>query len=298
MRDHDATTCKSIRQARISISNSTLPVYHTTTNSFTTSGIIATSPSALAGTMSSLIDKAKNVVSSHKKSDGSLPKVLFVLSSHDQMGDTGKPTGWYLPEFAHPYYKLEGKAEIVIASPKGGAAPLDPSSVEMFKSDEESTKFLKEKEALWKNTQKLSDFVGKANTFDAVFYVGGHGPMFDLATDPVSHQLIKEFYESGKVVSAVCHGPAAFVNVKLSDGSWLVQGQEVTGFTNTEEDQVQLSAAMPFMLETELEAHGGKVVKAEPWQPKVVKSGKSNKLITGQNPASASPIGEAILAAL
>ncbi|KAI5360263.1 putative class I glutamine amidotransferase [Septoria linicola] len=248
--------------------------------------------------MASVIDKAKNVLSSSTKKDGSLPKVLFVLSSHDKMGNLDKPTGWYLPEFAHPYYKLEGKADIVIASPKGGKAPLDPSSVEGFKEDAEAVKFLNEKEALWSNTQKLGDFVGKANSFDAIFYVGGHGPMFDLATDPVSHTVIKEFYESGKVVSAVCHGPAAFVNVKLSDGSYLVAGQEVTGFTNDEEDQAQLSSAMPFMLETELAARGGKVVKADPWAAKVVKSGKGNKLITGQNPASAAPIGEAILAAI
>jgi putative intracellular protease/amidase len=103
------------------------------------------------------------------------PKVLFVLSSHSELGNTGKKTGWYLPEFAHPYYKLEGKADITIASPKGGEAPLDPSSVEMFKSDAESSKFLQEKESLWKNTQKLGSFLGKADEFDAVFYVGGHG---------------------------------------------------------------------------------------------------------------------------
>lgn len=122
--------------------------------------------------------------------------------------------------------------------------------------------------------------------------------MFDLATDAESQQLIREFYEKGKVVSAVCHGPAALSNVKLSDGSYLVAGQEVTGFTNTEEDQVGLSSAMPFMLETKLQENGGKFVKTDPWGAKVVRSGKGNKLITGQNPASASPIGEAILAAI
>lgn len=215
------------------------------------------------------------------------------------MGNTGKPTGWYLPEFAHPYYKLEGKADITIASPKGGEAPLDPSSVEAFKEDPESKKFLAEKSALWKNTEVLSDFIGKSNEFAAIFFVGGHGPMFDLATDAQSHKLIAEFYESGKVVSAVCHGPAALANVKLSDGSYLVSGAEVTGFTNAEEDQVQLSAHMPFMLETQLAENGGKFVKAdEPWGAKVVSSGKNGKLITGQNPNSASPIGEAILKAL
>lgn len=128
--------------------------------------------------MSSIIDKAKHMVQDHlpgHHGHKKQPKVLFVLTSHNQMGDTGKPTGWYLPEFAHPYYKLEGKAEIVIASPKGGEAPLDPSSVEMFKEDAEASKFLKEKEALWKNTEKLSKYLGKADEFDAVFYVGGHG---------------------------------------------------------------------------------------------------------------------------
>lgn len=121
--------------------------------------------------MASLIDKAKNGLHHGDKK----PKVLFVLTSHNKMGDTGNPTGWYLPEFAHPYYQLEGKADITIASPKGGEAPLDPSSVEMFKEDAEAVKFLKEKEVLWKNTEKLSSFIGKADQFDAVFYVGGHG---------------------------------------------------------------------------------------------------------------------------
>lgn len=126
--------------------------------------------------MSSLIDKAKSKLSGDKGSGGSdKPKVLFVLTSHNKMGDTGNPTGWYLPEFAHPYYKMEGKADMTIASPKGGEAPLDPSSVEMFKEDAEAQKFLNEKESLWKNTQKLSNFVGKAKDFDAVLYVGGHG---------------------------------------------------------------------------------------------------------------------------
>lgn len=122
--------------------------------------------------------------------------------------------------------------------------------------------------------------------------------MFDLATDSESQQLIKEFYEKGKVVSAVCHGHAALANVKLSDGSYLIKGQEVTAFTNAEEDQAGLSSAMPFMLETKLGENGAKFVKADPWAAKVVSSGKGNKLITGQNPASAAPLGEAILAAL
>lgn len=122
--------------------------------------------------------------------------------------------------------------------------------------------------------------------------------MFDLAVDPKSQQLIKEFYESGKLVSAVCHGPAALANVKLSDGTHLIKGQDVTGFTNAEEDQAQLSSAMPFMLETTLEQNGAKFSKADPWASKVVVSGKGNRLLTGQNPASAGPLGEAVAALL
>lgn len=173
----------------------------------------------------------------------SQPKVLMVLSSCSsfQEGDKPHPTGWYLPEFAHPYNQIAQHAEVTVASPKGGEAPLDPSSVEAFKSDAESVEFLNTKSALWKNTHKLSEFAGRASEFAAIFYVGGHGPMFDLATDATSHAIIREFWESGKVVSAVCHGPIALANVKLSDGSYLVDGSAVTGFTNAEEDAVSLS---------------------------------------------------------
>ena len=207
------------------------------------------------------------------------------------------PPKRYLPEFAHPYNVLEkAGVDITIASPKGGEAPLDPSSVEASKSDESSQTFLKTQESLWKNTHKLSDFVGKASEYDALFYVGGHGPMFDLATDSTSHKIINEFWTAGKVVSAVCHGPAALVNVKLSDGSYLIKGKEVTAFSNAEEDQAGLSKEMPFMLETDLGTNGGKFVKAaEPWGEKVVVSGK---LITGQNPASAAGVGQAIKTAI
>jgi len=227
----------------------------------------------------------------------SQPKVLIVLTSQDKMPTTGKPTGWYLPEFAHPYDVLEPDCSITIASPKGGEAPLDPGSVEMFKEDKSSVEFLNTKESLWKHTEKLSDFVGRAKEFDAIFYVGGHGPMFDLATDETSIQLIRDFWESGKVVSAVCHGPAAFVNVKLSDGSYLIDKAEVTGFSNKEEDQVGLTSAMPFLLEDALKKAGGKFEMADPWQAKVL-AAKGGRLITGQNPASATPVGQAILKAI
>jgi putative intracellular protease/amidase len=225
------------------------------------------------------------------------PKILFILTSHDKLGNLDKKTGWYLPELAHPYHVLRNKADIVVASPKGGEAPLDPSSVDASKDDEIAQSFLKNDEQVWKDTRKLEDFIGKANEFDAIFFVGGHGPMFDLADNPVSQQLIKEFWEAQKTVSAVCHAGAALYNVKLSDGSLLVAGREVTAFTNEEEEQVGLTKALPSLPEDLLQkASGGKFVKAaQPWGEKVVVSGR---LITGQNPASATGVGEALAKAL
>lgn len=231
----------------------------------------------------------------------SQPKVLFVLTSHDKMGDTGKPTGWYLPEFAHPYEVLEPHVQITVASPAGGAAPLDPSSIDASKDDSTSVKFLKTKEKLWKDTEKLEGFLGRAGEFEAVFFVGGHGPMWDLATDATSHKLINEFYTHNKIIAAVCHGPAALTHVKLSsaEGGYLLDGQAVTGFSNTEEEAVGLTKAMPFSLEDALnKASGGKYVKAEKdWGAKVVVA-RGGRLITGQNPASAGGVGQAIYDAI
>lgn len=226
----------------------------------------------------------------------SKPSILFVLTSHDKLGSLDKPTGWYLPELAHPYHVLRNKANITIASPKGGASPLDPASIEAAK-DDISVNFLNHDKQVWTTTRKLSDFVGKAGAFDAIFYVGGHGPMFDLVDDQTSQQLIREFWEADKVVSAVCHGPAVLYDVKLSNGTLLVAGKEVTAFTNAEEEQVGLTDAVPFLPEDALnKASGGHFVKAaEPWGKKVAVSGK---LITGQNPASATGVGEAIAKAL
>jgi len=227
------------------------------------------------------------------------PKVLFVLTSHSKLGNLDKPTGWYLPEFAHPYVVLEPHVEIVVASPAGGTAPLDPGSVEAFKGDASSQNFLKTKESLWKNTEKLSSILGHAKDYEAIFFVGGHGPMFDLATDETSHKLISEFYAANKIIAAVCHGPAALTHVKLPSGGFLLDGQKVTGFSNTEEDTVQLSSAMPFSLEDKLnEASGGNYVKAkEDWGEKVVVA-RGGNLITGQNPASATGVGQAIYDAI
>ncbi|KAI9733427.1 MAG: hypothetical protein M1834_003511 [Cirrosporium novae-zelandiae] len=226
------------------------------------------------------------------------PKVLVVLTSADKYPN-GKPTGWYLPEFAHPYHVLAPHAELTIASPAGGVAPKDPMSVEAFKDDEISVNFLNTKQSLWEKTEKLEKLLGKAGEFDALFYVGGHGPMFDLAKDPVSQQIINEFHAANKVVSAVCHGPAALAFVKLPDGTPFLAGAKVTGFSNSEEDAAQSTAEMPFALETELNkaSNGGYQKAAGNWQKCVVVD-RNGKLITGQNPASAMGVGEAILKAI
>lgn len=225
------------------------------------------------------------------------PKVLVVITSHSQLGTTGKPTGWFLPELAHPYDEFVSAGfEITTASPAGGAAPLDPGSVEMFKEDASSVAFLKNNKSVWESTDKLSSYLGRADEFDALFVPGGHGPMFDLAVDKTSQKVIAEFAGKGKVVAAVCHGPAAFVNVKLEGGKHLLEGKEVTGFSNEEEEVMKLTEAMPFLLEDKLKEAGGRYVKAEePWGAKVVVDGN---VITGQNPASAKGVGEAVVKAV
>lgn len=202
------------------------------------------------------------------------------------------------PELAHPYDVLEPKTEIVIVSPKGGEAPLDQASVQMFKEDASSVNFLKTKESLWKNTGKLSDYLGRSSEFAALFYPGGHGPMFDLATDKDSIALINEFYAAGKPVAAVCHGPIVFTNVKLPSGEYLLSGKEATGFSNEEEDQAGMTALMPNLLEDKIKEAGGVYKKADQaWGEKVI-SVDGGKLITGQNPASAKGVGEAIAKAI
>ncbi|KAF3055798.1 hypothetical protein GL218_06881 [Daldinia childiae] len=229
------------------------------------------------------------------------PKVLVVLTSYGEILDSaGKPvqkTGWYLPEFAHPYEILSKKCELVIASPKGGVAPLDPNSLQPWiKDDSSSIDFFNNKKSLWENTAKISDFLGRADEFDAIFYPGGHGPMFDLATDKDSIALINEFWAKGKVTAAVCHGPAVFVNVTLPSGENILKGKDVSAFSNAEEDASGMTKLMPFMLEDKIKETGASFHKAsELWGPTVRVSGK---LITGQNPSSAKGVGEAIATAL
>ncbi|KAJ4174550.1 hypothetical protein NW754_004968 [Fusarium falciforme] len=191
------------------------------------------------------------------------PKVLVVLTSADKVPKTGKQIGWYLPELAHPFHVLNPLVELVYASPKGGVSPLDPVSVDLFKDDSVCKDFLENHTSVWENTTKLSDFAGRASEFDAIFYPGGHGPMVDLADDQHSKDLLRDFHSQGKVISAVCHGPAALVNATTAAGEPLLKGVKVTGFDNVGEEMFQFTEDMDFSLEDKLgQVSGGKYVKA------------------------------------
>ncbi|KAL6910025.1 putative chaperone protein HSP31 [Trichoderma evansii] len=217
--------------------------------------------------------------------------ILFVLSSHS--------AGWYLPEFAHPYHVLSPHAEVTIASPTGTTV-VDPISVTLFKDDEYCQEFYNTKQDLWNTTKTISSLLGRAKEFDVIFVVGGFGPMYDLATDPESIQLLREFYDADRIIVALCHGSGALVNVKLANGSPILTGHRVTGFSNTEEEQAYANKIvppdMPFSLEDALNnASNGLYEKAsEAWSPHVI-VGPSRKLLFGQNPASAQPLAEKLL---
>ncbi len=211
-------------------------------------------------------------------------KILIVLTSHSELGNTGKKTGFWIEEFAAPYYTLkDAGASITLASPKGGQPPIDPKSEEPGSQTEATKRFNDDKELkeILGNTKKLSAV--SADDFDAVFYPGGHGPLWDLTNDANSIKLIENFWLAKKPVTAVCHAPAVLLNVKDENGEPLVKGKNVTGFTNTEEAAVQLTNVVPFLLEDELKNKGGKYSKKDDWASYVVKDGL---LITGQNPAS------------
>ncbi|CAM3606331.1 type 1 glutamine amidotransferase domain-containing protein [Zobellia roscoffensis] len=223
-------------------------------------------------------------------------KILFVLTSHDKLGDTGKKTGFWVEEFANPYYTLLDKgADITLATPKGGAAPIDPSSNTPDASTADTERFEKDDVAQEKikNTKVLADI--NAEDFDAVFYPGGHGPLWDLANDANSIALIEKFNEQKKPIAFVCHAPAALKSVKGQDGEFLVKGKKVTGFTNTEEDAVQLTDVVPFLVENALKENGGIYSKGEDWAAYALQDGN---LITGQNPASSELVAEKLLASL
>lgn len=220
-------------------------------------------------------------------------KILIVLTSHDQLGDTGKKTGFWLEEFVAPYYVLkDAGAAITLASPKGGRPPLDPKS-ELPENQTELTKRFRTDtaaQAELAHTKKLADV--SADDFDAVFYPGGHGPMWDMANNATSIALIEAFVKADKPVGAVCHAPSALINVRGKDGEYLMKRRRVTGFSDAEEDAVGLTAVVPFLLEDRLKERGGVYSKGANWAPYVQVDGK---LVTGQNPASSGPAAEELL---
>lgn len=219
--------------------------------------------------------------------------ILIVLTSHDKLGNTQEKTGFWLEEFASPYYTLlDAGANITIASPKGGKPPLDPKSdaadfqtesTKRFKADEKANEVLA-------NTLKLSSV--KESDFDAVMYPGGHGPLWDLTTDTDSIALIEAFVKADKPVASVCHAPSVLLNVKLSNGEYLVKGKKVTGFSNTEEEAVQLTDIVPFLLEDALQSKGAIYSKVADWHSYAITDGK---LITGQNPGSSQAVAKELL---
>ncbi|MFC5524505.1 type 1 glutamine amidotransferase domain-containing protein [Rhodanobacter ginsengisoli] len=223
-------------------------------------------------------------------------KILMVLTSHDRLGDTGNKTGFWLEEFAGPYYVFkDAGAEIVLASPSGGQPPLDPKSDAPDAQTANTERFRKDAEAVaaLAATHRLADVAG--GDYDAVFYPGGHGPLWDLAEDRDSIRLIESTYAAGKPVGAVCHAPGVLRHVKAADGTPLVKGKAVTGFTNTEEAAVGLTEVVPFLVEDMLRDNGGKYSKKDDWQSHAITDGH---LVTGQNPASSEAAAAAVLALL
>lgn len=221
--------------------------------------------------------------------------ILMVLTSHDQLGDTGEKTGFWLEEFATPYYYfIDNGATVTLASPKGGLPPVDPKSSAPENQTENSKRFESDPEAqaVLVNTEVLSEI--DFSQFDGVFYPGGHGPMWDLAEDEDSIRLIENFYKAGKPVAAVCHAPAALRHVEI-DGEPLVYGKKVTGFTNSEEEAVGLTKVVPFLLEDELKRLGGKYESGEDWKSFTVVDGL---LVTGQNPGSSEDVAQLLISLL
>ncbi len=219
-------------------------------------------------------------------------KILMVLTSHDQLGNTGRKTGFWLEEFAAPYYVFrDAGVDLTLASPKGGQPPIDPKSDLLDNQTPAMTRFKQDKVAqqALAHTVKLADM--KAKDFDAIFYSGGHGPMWDLVDNPDSIALIESFYNADKPVTAVCHAPGVLHRVTYK-GAPIVKGKKVTGFTNGEEEDVHLTKVVPFLVEDELKRLGGLYEKGPDWKSFVVVDGR---LITGQNPASSTAAARALL---
>lgn len=220
-------------------------------------------------------------------------KILMVVTSHDKLGDTGEKTGFWLEELAAPYYAfLDAGAKVIIASPRGGIPPVDPKS-NLPDNETEATRRFKADQAAQDDLAhsiRLSE--ASVNDYDAIFFPGGHGPMWDLAGDPDSKTLIEAFVRADKPVGAVCHASAVLADVEGKDGGLLVKGRRVTGFTNAEEDAVGLTEVVPFLLEDRLKERGALFSNGESWAPYVLVDGK---LVTGQNPASSAPAAQALL---
>ncbi|MGJ0479991.1 type 1 glutamine amidotransferase domain-containing protein [Pantoea agglomerans] len=223
-------------------------------------------------------------------------KILMVLTSHDELGTTGKKTGFWLEELAAPYYAfLDAGADITLASPKGGQPPLDPKSDEPDSQTDETRRFHADStaQAALATTIKLDSVNQEA--FDAVFYPGGHGPLWDLANDKHSISLIEQTLQAGKPVALVCHAPGVLRDVKNADGTPLVKGKKVTGFTNSEEEGVGLTDVVPFLVEDVLKQNGGLYSRGDDWHSYTVQDGL---LITGQNPGSSAETAKVLLASL
>lgn len=220
-------------------------------------------------------------------------KILIVLTSHDRLGETGNKTGFWLEELAAPYYTLQDAgAKITLASPQGGQPPLDPKS-DLPENQTESTQRFQDDPAAQAQLAKTQTLAAvSAQNFDAVFYPGGHGPMWDLVNNPESIALIEAFVTANKPVGAVCHAPAALINVRGVNGDYLLKDRRVTGFSNTEEAAVGLASVVPFLLEDQLKQRGGIYVRADDWSPHIEIDGL---LVTGQNPASSTPVAKALL---
>jgi putative intracellular protease/amidase len=222
-------------------------------------------------------------------------KILMVMTSHDQLGNTGRKTGLWLEEFAAPYFVFRDAGfNITLASPKGGKPPIDPKSDLPENQTPAMSRFKKDAEAqkAFAHTAKLSDM--RAEDFDTVYYPGGHGPLWDLAESSTSIALLESFYNSGKFIALVCHAPGVLRRVKF-EGHPLVKGKRVTSFTNSEEEEVHLTQVVPFLVEDELKHLGGHFEKAPNWQSFVVVDGH---LITGQNPASSAAVAQALIKSL
>jgi putative intracellular protease/amidase len=223
-------------------------------------------------------------------------KILMVLTSHDELGNTGKKTGFWVEEFAAPYYAfIDAGVEVSLATPKGGQAPIDPTSTLKDFQTAATERYDTDNQAQTKVATTLQLASLNESDFDGVFYPGGHGPLWDLTDNNDSISLIESFLKAGKAIATVCHASAALLNVKDESGDFAIKGKAVTGFTNSEEDAVQLTEIVPFLVEDELIKRGGEYQKAEDWHAFSIQDGL---IITGQNPASSALAAEKLLSHL